>query len=71
MLVRLHLSGFFWGDCSLSNVLFRNDAGAFTAYLVDSETSEMHPTLTDGQRRFDLDITTERVAGDLLDLQAG
>jgi hypothetical protein len=71
LLVRLHLAGFMWGDCSLSNVLFRMDAGAFTAYLVDSETSEMHPSLTDGQRRFDLDITTERVAGDLLDLQVG
>ncbi|MFY0526930.1 hypothetical protein ACN28I_28600 [Archangium gephyra] len=27
LLVRLHLGGFFWGDCSLSNVLFRRDAG--------------------------------------------
>ena len=24
LLVRLHLSGFFWGDCSLSNTLFRH-----------------------------------------------
>lgn len=71
LLVRLHLAGFMWGDCSLSNVLFRMDAGAFTAYLVDAETSEMHPSLTDGQRRLDLDITAERLAGDLLDLQAG
>ena len=29
LLVRLHLAGFFWGDCSLSNTLFRLDAGAF------------------------------------------
>lgn len=71
LLVRLHLAGFMWGDCSLSNVLFRMDAGAFTAYLVDAETSEMHPSLTDGQRRLDLDISAERVAGDLLDLQEG
>jgi hypothetical protein len=71
LLVRLHLAGFMWGDCSLSNVLFRMDAGAFTAYLVDAETSEMHPSLSDGQRRLDLDITAERLAGDLLDLQAG
>jgi hypothetical protein len=71
LLVRLHLSGFFWGDCSLSNALFRADAGAFEAYLVDTETSEKHPTLTDGQREFDLDIAAERVCGELMDLQAG
>jgi Domain of unknown function (DUF4032)/Lipopolysaccharide kinase (Kdo/WaaP) family len=71
LLVRLHLSGFFWGDCSLSNALFRADAGAFEAYLVDTETSEQHPTLTDGQRSFDLDIAMERVCGELMDLQAG
>ncbi len=50
LLARLHLSGFFWGDCSLSNTLFRYDAGTLEAYLVDAETSEQHPTLTDGQR---------------------
>ena len=71
LLVRLHLSGFFWGDCSLSNTLFRLDAGALEAYLVDAETSEQHPSLTDGQRRFDVDLAQERVCGELLDLQAG
>jgi hypothetical protein len=71
LLVRLHLSGFFWGDCSLSNALFRADAGTLEAYLVDTETSERHPTLTDGQRALDLDIAAERVCGELLDLQAG
>src|SRR6266436_1164954 len=71
LLVRLHLSGFFWGDCSLSNALFRADAGTFQAYLVDAETSEQHPTLTDGQRSFDLDLASERVCGELMDLQAG
>jgi hypothetical protein len=71
LLARLHLSGFFWGDCSLSNSLFRADAGAFEAYLVDTETSEQHPTLTDGQRGLDLDIAMERVCGELMDLQAG
>ena len=71
LLARLHLSGFFWGDCSLSNALFRADAGAFEAYLVDTETSERHPTLTDGQRGLDLDIAMERVCGELMDLQAG
>jgi hypothetical protein len=71
LLVRLHLAGFFWGDCSLSNALFRADAGTFQAYLVDAETSEQHDTLTAGQRSFDVDIAAERVCGELLDLQAG
>jgi hypothetical protein len=71
LLVRLHLSGFFWGDCSLSNTLFRLDAGALEAYLVDAETSEQHPTLTDGQRSWDLELAWERVGGELMDLQAG
>jgi hypothetical protein len=70
LLVRLHLSGFFWGDCSLSNALFRADAGALGAYLVDTETSERHPSLTDGQRGLDLDLAMERVCGELMDLQA-
>lgn len=36
LLVQLHLAGTFWGDCSLSNTLFRRDAGALQAYLVDA-----------------------------------
>jgi hypothetical protein len=71
LLVRLHLSGFFWGDCSLSNTLFRHDAGTLEAYLVDAETSEQHPELTDGQRQWDVELAIERVYGELLDLQAG
>jgi hypothetical protein len=71
LLVRLHLSGFFWGDCSLSNTLFRPDAGNLEAHLVDSETSEQHPSLTDGQREWDVELATERVFGELLDLEAG
>jgi hypothetical protein len=71
LLVRLHLSGCFWGDCSLSNTLFCYDAGTLEAYLVDAETSEQHPALTDGQRNYDVALATERVAGELLDLQAG
>ena len=71
LLVRLHLSGFFWGDCSLSNTLFRYDAGTLEAYLVDTETSEKHPELTPGQRRYDVELAVERVYGELLDLQAG
>ncbi len=70
LLVRLHLSGFFWGDCSLSNALFRHDAGTLEAYLVDAETSEQQPKLSDGQREYDIELATERVAGELLDLQA-
>jgi hypothetical protein len=69
--VRLHLSGFFWGDCSLSNTLFRYDAGTLEAYLVDAETSEQHPQLSTGQRDYDLELAQERVYGELLDLQAG
>ena len=68
LLVRLHLAGFFWGDCSLSNTLFRRDAGALSAYLVDAETGEMHETLTDGQRRHDLLVAQENVAGELFDV---
>jgi len=71
LLVRLHLSGFFWGDCSLSNVLFRYDAGTLEAYLVDAETSEQHPNLTNGQRSWDLELAAERICGELFDLQAG
>ena len=71
LLVRLHLSGFFWGDCSLSNTLFRHDAGTLEAYLVDAETSEQHPALTDGQREYDVALAVERVYGELLDLQVG
>ncbi|NND75975.1 MAG: DUF4032 domain-containing protein [Ilumatobacter sp.] len=71
LLVRLHLAGFFWGDCSLSNTLFRRDAGALSAYVIDMETGEQFPELSDGQRSLDLQIATENVAGGLLDLQAG
>ena len=71
LLVRLHLSGFFWGDCSLSNTLYRHDAGTLEAYLVDSETSEHHPSLTPGQRQMDIELAAERVCGELFDLEAG
>jgi tRNA A-37 threonylcarbamoyl transferase component Bud32 len=71
LLVRLHLSGFFWGDVSLSNVLFRRSAGEFAAYLVDAETGELHDTLSNGQRGHDLDVALTNIYGELLDLQAG
>ncbi|MFV0633722.1 DUF4032 domain-containing protein [Demequina sp.] len=69
LLVRLHLLGFYWGDVSLSNALFRRDASEFSAYLVDAETGDLHPRLTDGQREHDLDIATTNITGELLDLQ--
>jgi tRNA A-37 threonylcarbamoyl transferase component Bud32 len=70
LLVRLHLAGFSWGDCSLSNTLFRRDAGALAAYLVDAETGELHPQLSDGQRDVDLMIAEQNILGELLDLMA-
>ena len=71
LLVRLHLLGFYWGDVSLSNTLFRRDAGAFSAYLVDAETGELHPRLTVGQREYDVDLARTNIIGELMDLQAG
>ncbi len=71
LLVRLHLSGFWWGDVSLSNTLFRRDAGAFAAYLVDAETGELRDRLSDGQREHDLEIARINIAGELMDLDAG
>jgi hypothetical protein len=70
LFVRLHLAGFYWGDCSLSNTLFRRDAGELAAYLVDAETGEMHERLSAGQRSHDIDIATENIAGEMFDLQA-
>jgi tRNA A-37 threonylcarbamoyl transferase component Bud32 len=71
LLTRLHLAGFFWGDCSLNNALFRRDAGELRAYVVDTETGELHAQLSDGQRTMDIDIAVENFAGGLLDMQAG
>ncbi|WP_433364722.1 DUF4032 domain-containing protein [Streptosporangium sp. CA-115845] len=71
LLVRLHLSGFYWGDCSLSNVLFRRDAGSFAAYLVDAETGELHPMISEGQRLYDIEVAHTNIFGEMLDLEAG
>jgi len=71
LLVQLHLEGFAWNDCSLSNTLFRRDAGVFAAYLVDAETGEMHDTLSPGQREYDLDVARTNIFGELSDLEAG
>ena len=68
LLVQLHLLGFWWGDCSLSNTLFRRDAEAFAAYLVDAETGEFQKSLSDGQREHDLEIAHFNVAAELEDL---
>ncbi|MEU8269861.1 DUF4032 domain-containing protein [Sphaerisporangium sp. NPDC049002] len=71
LLVRLHLAGFYWGDCSLSNTLFRRDAGAFAAYLVDAETGELHPVISEGQRTHDIEVAYINIYGEMLDLEAG
>jgi tRNA A-37 threonylcarbamoyl transferase component Bud32 len=68
LLVDLHRAGVFWGDCSLANTLFKRDGQTLQAFLVDAETSEVHPSLTDGQRALDLGILVENVAGDLVDV---
>ncbi|MGR3932110.1 DUF4032 domain-containing protein [Streptomyces sp. BRA346] len=70
LLVRLHLAGFAWGDCSLSNTLFRRDAGAYAAYLVDAETGQIQPKLTSGQREYDVEVARVNIAGELMDLEA-
>jgi hypothetical protein len=70
LLVRLHLADFYWGDVSLSNVLFRRSAGGFAAYLVDAETGELRPALSAGMREYDVTVGCENVFGELLDLQA-
>jgi tRNA A-37 threonylcarbamoyl transferase component Bud32 len=69
-LVDLHRRGVFWGDCSLANLLFRRDGEQLQPTLVDAETAEVHPSLTEGQRRHDLEILRDNLAGGLLDLAA-
>jgi hypothetical protein len=70
LLVRLHLADFYWGDVSLSNVLFRRSAGGFAAYLVDAETGELKPFLSSTMREHDVTLGCENVYAELLDLQA-
>ncbi len=71
LLVRLHIIGFYWGDVSLSNTLFRRDAEQFAAYLVDAETGDLHDKLSPGQRAYDLDLARTNIIGELMDLEAG
>jgi len=68
LMVELHRHGVFWGDCSLANTLFSRDGQVLQAWLVDAETSEVHPTLSRGQRRYDIDILVENVAMGMVDL---
>ena len=70
LLTRLHLAGFAWGDCSLSNTLFRPSAGEYAAYLVDAETGELHDELSAGQRAYDIDTAIGNVFAEIMDLQA-
>ena len=70
LLVELHLLGCHWGDCSLSNVLYRYDAGAIQMTMVDAETARLHPTLSGGQREDDIQLMIENVAGGMGDLAA-
>ncbi len=70
LMVQLHLAGFYWGDCSLSNTLFKRDAGRLAAYLVDAETGELHPSLSEGMRRYDVEQAEENIAGELMDVAA-
>ncbi|MDK8305438.1 DUF4032 domain-containing protein [Corynebacterium imitans] len=70
LLVRLHLLGFYWGDVSLSNTLFRRDADQFSAYLVDAETGEFHEPLSQSRRLYDVDVARVNIIGELMDLQA-
>lgn len=70
LLVELHLAGCYWGDCSLSNVLYRYDAGAIEALMIDAETVELRENLSDGQRYHDLQIMETNVAGGMADIAA-
>ncbi|HSO27993.1 MAG TPA: DUF4032 domain-containing protein [Anaerolineales bacterium] len=69
LLVQLHLAGVYWGDCSLSNTLFRRDIGALRAYLVDAETAEIPGSEFPPEYRFhDLEIMEDNVNADLVEM---
>ena len=70
LLVRLHLAGFYWGDVSLSNVLFRRNAGEFAAYLVDAETGELRDEVGERMRDYDITVGCENIFAELMDLEA-
>lgn len=68
LLVELHLAGFYWGDCSLSNILYRWDASSIEAVMIDAETSRIYKRISRGQRLEDLDIMETNVAGEMADI---
>lgn len=70
LLVELHMFGLYWGDCSLSNVLYRFDAGQIEAIMIDAETARLHPSLSEGQRDEDIEIMEQNVAGEMGDIAA-
>lgn len=70
LLVELHLAGCFWGDCSLSNLLYRYDAEAIEAIMIDGETSRLRDRLSAGQRAEDLEIMKMNLAGEMADIAA-
>lgn len=70
-LVRLHLPDSYWGDVSLSNMLFRRDTDEFVAYLIDAEIGELHPELIFGQHEYDVDLVRTNIIGELTDFQTG
>ena len=70
LLVELHLAGLYWGDCSLSNILYRWDASSIEAVMIDAETSRIYDTLSRGQRLEDLAIMETNVAGEMADIAA-
>ncbi len=71
LLVELHLAGVYWGDCSLSNVLYRFDAEAIDPIMVDAETSQVFPEgISDGRRLEDIEIMILNVAGGMADIAA-
>jgi hypothetical protein len=70
LLVELHLHGFYWGDCSLSNTLYRWDASSIEAIMIDAETSSIYGHISKGQRLEDLAIMELNVAGEMADIAA-
>ncbi len=71
LLVELHLANVYWGDCSLSNVLYRFDAEAIETIMVDGETAYVYDDpISDGRREEDIQIMIENVAGGMADIAA-
>jgi len=70
LLVELHRQGVFWGDCSLANTLFVRDGQRLQAHLVDAETSDVQPVVSDQRRSYELDLVVENVTAGLFDVAA-